>query len=189
MAQTTINGVDYGPLALLIGRWSGDSGMDVSPEPDDTEHSPYYETIVFTAADDVDNAESQELAVVHYHQVVSRQSNNKVFHNESGYWLWDKERQLVMQSLAIPRGVALVAGGTGTATADGVELTVRAAQDDADWPISQSPFMRDNAKTLTFDRRLVVSNDQISYQQTTLLSIYGRQFEHTDTNVLTRSTG
>jgi len=36
-----VSDVDYGPLAPLIGEWTGDSGMDVAPEPDGPEHSPY----------------------------------------------------------------------------------------------------------------------------------------------------
>lgn len=188
MSDTVINGVDYGPLVMLIGHWRGEEGMDISPEPDDTEHNPYYETIVFEAADDVDNAETQELAVVRYHQVVSRKRNDKVFHNESGYWVWDAEQDLIMVAMSIPRGVSMVAGGRAERSADGqqVELSVHAALGDPDWPISQSPFMRDNASTLAFDRRFVLSANQLSYQQTTLLDIYGKRFEHTDENVLVK---
>ncbi|MEM9620628.1 MAG: heme-binding beta-barrel domain-containing protein [Pseudomonadota bacterium] len=184
--DTVIDGIDYGPLAGLMGRWRGSDGMDISPEPDDTEMNPYYETITFTPADDVDNAETQELAVVHYHQIVARKRNDKVFHNESGYWLWDKAQDLVMVSFAIPRGLALVAGGQSQATAKGMELHVEAAQDHPDWPISQSPFLRERAKTLSFERRMVISDNQILYQQTTKLDIYGRQFDHTDENTLHR---
>ena len=39
------NDFDYGPLTNLIGTWNGDKGMDIAPEPDGTEHNPYYETI------------------------------------------------------------------------------------------------------------------------------------------------
>ena len=50
MSRTTIDGIDYGPLACLVGTWKGDKGMDVSPEPDgSTEESPYFETILFEA--------------------------------------------------------------------------------------------------------------------------------------------
>ncbi len=45
--------VEYGPLACLVGVWKGSDGMDVAPEPDDDEHNPYYETLVFEAAGDV----------------------------------------------------------------------------------------------------------------------------------------
>ena len=59
--------LDYGPLQGLIGVWQGSDGMDVAPEPSTDDHNPYYETITFEAAGDVDNAETQELAVVRYH--------------------------------------------------------------------------------------------------------------------------
>ncbi len=62
--------VDYGPLAPLIGTWKGDKGMDVAPEPDGAEDSPYYETIIFEDIGVVTNAERQDLAVLRYHQVV-----------------------------------------------------------------------------------------------------------------------
>ena len=66
--------VDYGPLACLVGVWKGSDGMDVAPEPDDDEHNPYYETLVFEAAGDVTNAEEQVLSVLRYHQEVRRKS-------------------------------------------------------------------------------------------------------------------
>ena len=77
------DGVDYGPLAGLVGTWKGDKGMDISPEPDGTEENPYYETIEFDAAGDVTNAESQTLAIVRYHQVVKRKSNDEESLTES----------------------------------------------------------------------------------------------------------
>jgi hypothetical protein len=180
--------VDYGPLTGLIGTWKGDKGMDVSPEPDGVEENPFYETIEFEAAGNVTNAESQSLAIVRYHQVVTRKSNDEVFHDEIGYWLWDAENQVVMHSLAIPRGVTLVAGGsyTGDANASPVELEVRAA-DGEEWGISQSPFMRDNARTLEFRHRVVLAGDTLNYHETTVLEIYGKRFDHTDASELIRS--
>ena len=63
--------------------------MDVAPEPDGTEHNPFYEQLLFEPIGTVTNAEQQTLAALRYHQVVLRKSNDKVFHNETGYWLWD----------------------------------------------------------------------------------------------------
>ncbi|MGB0575656.1 MAG: heme-binding beta-barrel domain-containing protein [Alphaproteobacteria bacterium] len=83
------NDFDYGPLAGLIGVWTGDKGMDIAPEPDGTEHNPYYETITYTAIGDADNAEEQLLTALHYIQIVQRKSNDEVFHHQSGYWMWD----------------------------------------------------------------------------------------------------
>ncbi len=181
-----IDGVDYGPLYALIGKWRGDKGMDVAPEPDGEEHSPYYETILFEACGDVDNAEKQTLAIVRYHQVVHRQSNDKVFHNETGYWLWDAEQALVSQTLTIPRGVCLIAGGSAEIGPEQTTITVHAARADANWPITEAPFMRDNASTLSFHRQLTVDADRLSYEQTTIVDIYGKRFDHTDANVLIR---
>lgn len=188
--MSTEKTVDYGPLASLIGTWTGDKGTDVSPEPDGPAETPYFETIRFEAGGDVTNAESQVLAIVPYTQVVSRKSNNEVFHHEVGYWLWDSANKVVMHSLQIPRAVGLIAGSqhSGKAEADGsVVLDVRAADGDRDWGIVQSPFMRDNARTKAFTHRIVIKGDSLTYTETTMLDIYGREFSHTDGNQLQRS--
>lgn len=181
--------VDYGPLTSLIGIWKGDKGMDVAPEPDGPEHNPYYETIEFTGAGDVTNAESQLITAVHYRQVVQRKSNDKVFHDETGYWMWDAANNMVMHSLTIPRAVCVLAAGvyTGQTTDTGATvLQVAASADSQDWNIIQSPFMRDNARTLAFSHKLIVGDNTLAYQETTIVDIYGNQFEHTDENELTR---
>jgi hypothetical protein len=177
--------IEYGPLAQLIGVWHGAKGMDIAPDPDGQEQNPFFETIVFEAAGDVTNAESQYLAIVRYHQVVSKQVNDKVFHNESGYWLWDAERQIVMQTLTIPRGVSLVAGGA--CSADSSVIEVSASANDPDWGIAQSPFMRDNAKTLSFTHSMTTRGDTLTYRETTVIDIYGQPFDHTDANELHRA--
>ena len=64
--HTIIDGINYGPLAALVGTWEGDKGIDRAPEPEGEERNPYYETIVFEAAGDVTNAEQQILSVVRY---------------------------------------------------------------------------------------------------------------------------
>ena len=184
--STTIDGIDYGPLAGLIGTWQGDSGMDVSPEPDGDDHNPYFETLTFDAAGDVDNAETQELVSVRYTQVVTRKRDGKVFHNEAGYLIWDADNQLLMQTLSIPRGLALVAGGQVT-SADGATVFIVAAGDgEEQWPIAQSPFLSGQARTKYFRHTIELKGDQLKYQETMNIEIYGSAHEHTDENVLTR---
>jgi len=180
--------VDYGPLTGLIGSWQGDKGMDVAPESDGVENNPYYETITFEAAGDVTNAESQVLAALFYRQQVSRKSTNLVFHDECGYWIWDAAEGVLMNSYSIPRGVTVMAGGnyTGPNNDDNLVLTVSAKRDDPDWQITQSPFMRDNARTDEFHRKFTLSGGNLAYTQTTTLMIYGERFEHTDENELRR---
>ncbi len=190
MTRTTgTPGVDLGPLAGLIGTWKGDKGLDVAPEPDGSEESPYYETIVFAAVGNVENAESQVLATVRYLQIVRRKSDAEVFHDQTGYWMWDAALGIVMQSLTIPRAVCVLAGGEHAGVIDpgkSVCLKVGAKLGDPDWGVVQSPFMRDKARTLTFSHELKVAGDRLSYFETTMVEIYGRTFEHTDRNELTR---
>jgi len=183
------DGVDYGPLALLAGRWEGGKGVDIAPEPDGEESSPYYETFLFEPIGAVTNAEAQTLTALRYHQVVSRKSNDQVFHNETGYWMWDAEQRLVMQTLTIPRGVCLVAGGSHEIHEGGVAIQVHAARSDVNWPIIEPPFMRDNASTISFNRTLTVADDILRYEELTVVDIYGRRFDHTDQNTLSRADG
>ncbi len=192
MADTPQGEVDYGPLAALIGTWTGDKGLDIAPEPEGTEENPYYETIVFEAAGDVENAEEQKLAVLRYLQIVRRKSDDQVFHDQTGYWMWDAAQRTVMHSIAIPRGLCLVAGGIlsdAEAAADPLVLRVAAADGDPHWGIAQSPFLRDHAKTVRYSMSLKVSGTTMVFSQTTSLQIYGRDFEHTDDNELSRISG
>jgi len=179
---------DYGPLECLLGTWTGDSGMDVAPEPDGDETNPYYESMRFTPAGDVTNAEEQTLAVVRYHQVVSRKTTGKVFHDQVGYWLWEPHSSRVIQTLTIPRGVTLLAGGRAIAENDHITFSVVAEDGDPDWGIVQTPFMQAKARTLAFRHELTVAGNRMTYDETTVLDIYGkRRYEHTDRNTLYRN--
>ncbi len=181
------NSVDYGPLETLIGTWEGNKGLDVSPEEEGDEKSPYFEKLIFEPCGDVTNADRQTLVVLRYHQVVSRISNGEVFHNETGYYSYDHEADQVCQSFAIPRGIAVTAGGTAKKTKAGLELNVSAENGSHDWPIAESPFMRDNASTRSFVHNIIVDGDQLSYSETTVVDIFERLFDHTDANILYRS--
>jgi len=187
--STVVEGVDYGPLAGLIGHWRGDRGVDVAPEPTGQEENSYWETLFFEPIGSVGNAGAQTLAVLRYHQVVHRHSNNEVFHNETGYWHWDGATDTVCQSLSIPRGVCVLAGGGAQNTEGGLQIDVSAAADDPDWGIIQSPFMRDKATTTAFNHRLLLTGDTLVYCEMIMLDIYGKVFEHRDQNTLQRSSG
>lgn len=182
--------IDYGPLAGLSGTWRGDKGKDVAPESDGAETNAYTETILFSAAGDVDNAETQELVAVHYQLAVNRIRDGKAIHNQTGYWIWDAAAQTIMHSFTLPRAVSVIAGGfyRGETGDDGsILLEVSAGLDNSDWPIIQSSFMRENALTTAFTQRMSIGKDRLSYRQTTLVDIYGvHAFEHTDENELQR---
>lgn len=184
---TTIDGIDYGPLAGLVGVWEGDRGVDRAPEPDGEERNPYYETIVFEAAGDVDNAETQTLAIVRYQQTVSRKSNDEVFHNQVGYWCWDSSDNTIVESFVIPRGVGVVAEGKCAAPADPAdEVVLEVATDEANG-VCQAQFMLKNARTTGFSHTLTIKGDDMSYTQSTMLDIYDKKaYDHKDLNTLRR---
>ena len=176
--------IDYGPLSGLIGTFKGDKGLDIAPDPDGTEKNAYYESIVFTPAGDVTNAEEQTLVALHYHQVVSRKSNNEVFHDQTGYWMWDKSKDEIFQSIAIPRVVCVLA--SGKAESEGNSQTVLNVSTDVSG-VLQSPFMHKRAKTTSFKQTMTLTGDELHYHETTMVDIYGNSFEHTDTNTLKKA--
>lgn len=185
--MTNAEAIDYGPLADLIGHWKGERGIDVSPEPEGTERSPYYEVIDFQAADDVENAEQQSLSIVRYHQKVFRKSNDEQFHDQVGYLTWEAATGSIVHSFVIPRGVGIIAGGKVRSTeGTAIVIDLKAADGDADWGISQAPFMRDNARTKAFSQTLTLDGDTLRYDQRMMLDIYGREFEHVDKSELNR---
>ncbi len=180
---------EYGPLNALLGRWQGDCGIDKAPEADGVEVNPYYEIITYTEAGGVTNADKQDLVAVHYRQQVYRKSNDRVIHDQTGYWIWNASDKIVMHSFTIPRGVGVLAGGIcDDQMASRGELTLRidASVADGDWSISQSPFMQTTARTTAFEQQLVIVPGKLSYSQATTIEIYGAVFNHTDENTLVR---
>jgi len=173
-----------GPLAVLVGTWTGAKGQDESPEPDGTEENAYRETVTYSPIGDVDNAEEQELVGVHYHQIAHRIRDNKHLHDQCGYWMWDQANNTVIHSFAIPRGVAVVSEGSVTATEHGYifELSSNFEQGH----IAESAFMSSKAKTNGFRMTVEVSGATLKYEQHTELDIYGRSFDHQDHNTLTK---
>ena len=126
---------------------------------------------------------------MHYQLEVHRNRDGKLIHHQTGYWIWELETSLIMHCFTIPRAVSVVAGGSYRQGDDGsITFEVSAGFRNSDWPIIQSPFMRDHALTTDFRQTLVLSADSLSYQQTTLVDIYDFQrFEHTDENELRRA--
>lgn len=170
--------VDYGPLAQFIGTWKGDKGIDIAPEPDGEENNPFYETIIFTDSGTVVNAEQQKLSILYYHQIVKRKSDNKVFHNQTGYWSWDSSTNNIVHSFVIPRGVCVLA--EGQLLNNTIEVSALLKDDN----IIQTSFMNNNAQTTEFNQKVSIKNGVMKYSQVTMLEIYGKTFKHTDENEL-----
>lgn len=183
----SLTNTELGPLAVLLGTWKGERGRDIAPEPDGVEDNAYYEVLEFKAVPAVDNAETQTLTTVQYEQIVRRKTNDKLLHHQIGYWTWDAEAKVVCNSFTIARRVAVIAGGSVHESNEALTFSVSAEKGSVNWGIIESEFMRKNASTSGFDQALTVVGDTLSYQQTTLVDIYGvKQFKHTDENTLSR---
>jgi len=181
------DGIDYGPLAQLVGRWAGDKGLDVAPDADaNPDQTRFTDELSFEAAGSAENAEEQELVAVRYHHVVRKSDSGLVFHEQVGHWIFEPATGLLMHSLSIPRGVCVLAGG-GVVEQDGETIfEVKAQSGSETFGIVQSPFMLEKAKTKAFHMRMSVQENQLSYSEVMSLHIYGKDFEHTDASVLTR---
>jgi len=184
--MSIVDETNYGPLKDLIGAWYGNKGEDIAPEPKGTEHNSYYENITFTGIGETENAEQQLLSVVFYTLEVRRNSTNKVIHHETGYWLWEQGTNTVVHSLTIPRGMCVLASGKFEQSQSESVMNVGATLTNENWQIIQSPFMAKNAKMKSYQQQVKVTKNKLSYSQTMLLDIYGKEFEHTDKNELNR---
>ncbi|MEM7365608.1 MAG: heme-binding beta-barrel domain-containing protein [Pseudomonadota bacterium] len=176
-----MSAIDFGPLEQLIGDWQGDRGKDVSPAEGEAGHvdADYRERLLVDVVGDVTNAGTQTLAVVRYHQVVTRLSDGEVFHDEMGYYHYDAATGLLSCTFCIPRGVAVHAAGIPEQSAEGWRVVLKHVG------IAQSSFMAEEASTRGFERHLQVAGKEVRYRQQIDLGIYGRVFEHSDENTLT----
>lgn len=177
------------PLLHLIGTWKGDKGIDLAPKPDEDERNPFYETLIIEPVDiEIENAEEQELRTVRYYQYVKEIETDDVSHAETGFWIWDKENNTIMNSFAIPRGISVLAGGNVAQNGDELTFSVSSKSGDAEWGLVESPFMAKKAHTKEFSRVFKVKGNTLTYEQHTKLDIYGKQFDHEDSNTLTKKT-
>ena len=184
--DTVIDGLDYGPLAQLVGTWKSDNagGMDIAPGQAGSQvgkggvaASPFYETITFSPAGKATNASEQNLAAVYYRQQVFRKRDNKQFHDQVGYLIYDKKTQTVYDAFCIPRAVCVVADGKA-----GDAMTLTAGSEG----IAQSPFMLKNDTTNKFTIALNISPTALHYREEENLQVYGKPFTHIDSDSLSK---
>lgn len=187
-AETSvIDGLDYGPLVGLIGTWKSAStgGVDVAPGragskvgKDNPAVSPYFETIKFTPAGGAVNASEQHLAALYYRQQVFRKSDNKQFHDQTGYLIYDKKNQKVYDAFCIPRGVCVVAAG-----APGATMTLKTQSKGE----AETQYMLKKDNTKAFSVTYTLSGNTLKYAQKTDLQVYDKPFTHVDSSTLEKT--
>ncbi len=185
--NTVIDGVDYGPLAQLIGRWSGNKGIDKAPDNQaNVDESQFTDEMTFSIAGSAENAEEQALVALKYHHVVRRAKNGLIFHDQIGHWIYEPATGVIMHSLTIPRGVCVLAGGQYQERDGDSVFVVEAQAGSETYGIVQSPFMSEKAKTHAFTMMLTVNDNELSYHEIMSLHIYGKDFKHEDRSTLHR---
>lgn len=93
---------NLGPLAPLAGIWEGDKGIGVSRIHSKETETKFREKIVIEPLGPVNNG-PQKLYGLRYSTTVWRLAEDEPFHEELGYWLWDKDRKQVLRCFMVPR--------------------------------------------------------------------------------------
>lgn len=180
---------NLGPLWRLAGTWESDAGVDINPKADGPERRVYRERIVMEPIDAQANG-PQLLYGLRYHIHINTPEEAITFHDQVGYWLWEPATGMIMQSLAIPRGQVVLAGGT--AKPDDKTITVEARRGDTRFGICSTTFLEEAFRTDYFRLDITFHDDDSwSYVSRTDLAIKGKTpaFEHRDTNTLRRVAG
>lgn len=177
---------NLGPLRPLAGVWQSDGGVDISPKADGPERRVYREHIRMEPIDPQPNG-PQLLYGLRYHIHINTPEEEITFHDQVGYWLWEPATGLIMQSIAIPRGQVVLAGGT--ARPGDKRISVEARRGDTRFGISSTTFLEEAFRT-DYYRIDIDFNDDGSwtYVTRTDLAVRGKipAFDHRDTNTLRR---
>jgi len=177
---------NLGPLRPLAGVWEGAKGVDDHPVAGGSEIDAFVERYELCPIDRQTNG-PQLFYGLRYHTHIVKPGEVETFHDQVGYWLWEPAAHAVVFSLAIPRGQALLAGGT--AEPDATEFEVTAALGAQIYGIASNPFLDRAFRTLSFRMKVTVNLDgSWSYAEEAVLQIPGREglYRHTDRNTLIR---
>src|SRR3954453_23590357 len=177
---------NLGPLRRLAGIWESDQGVDINPKADGPQTRVYREHGRMEPIDAQANG-PQLLYGLRYHIHINTPEEAITFHDQVGYWLWEPATGLIMQTIAIPRGQVVLAGGTAGPAAKAI--SVEARRGDTKFGICSTPFL--DAAFRTDYYRIDITfhdDDSWSYVTRTDLAVRGETpaFDHRDTNPLRR---
>jgi hypothetical protein len=177
---------NLGPLRRLAGVWEGRRGVDINPKADGPEQRDYYERIEMQPIDPQANG-PQLFYGLRYHVHVNTREEAISFHDQVGYWLWEKETGLVIQTLAIPRGQIAIAAGH--AAPDAKRLVLEAKRGETEYGICSTTFLELAFRTDSYRITVDFHDDgSWSYVSDAMLMVRGRDepFLHRDRNRLTK---
>lgn len=177
---------NLGPLRRLAGTWQSDRGVDVSLKAEGPERREFREHIRMEPIDPQPNG-PQILYGLRYHIHIDTDEEPITFHDQVGYWLWEPATGLVMQSIAIPRGQVVLAGGK--AGPNDRSISVEARRGDTRFGICSTTFLEQAFRTDYYRIDITFNEDgSWTYLTRTDLAVRGEQpaFNHHDTNTLRR---
>jgi hypothetical protein len=177
---------NLGPLRALAGVWQGREGQDIKPKAEGARQQTFVERMELQPIDPQTNG-PQLLYGLRYHTHIVKPGQVGTYHDQIGYWLWERSTSTVIHTLTIPRGQVVMAAGQ--AAADASEFELGARQGDPNYGICSTPFLDYAFRTVAFSIRVRVhSPDSWSYAEDTVLMIRCQSdaFHHRDSNTLVK---
>lgn len=179
--------INYGPLRFLIGKWSSDfDGENRAPDPDrKVENTKFRQEMTFEPIGDVNNHE-QELYALRYSTLAWEEGDeDDAFHEEVGYFIWDKKNRQVMKSFIVPRGIAVNAGGD--ANENSTDFSMSADLGSHTYGLCSNKFLDEEFRTEKYEVKFeFIDENTFEYFETTYIKIKNQEaiFEHTEKNKL-----
>jgi hypothetical protein len=175
---------NLGPLRRLAGVWEGRKGIDVNPKGEGPERREYIERIDMQPIDPQANG-PQLFYGLRYHVHIVATDEAGTLHDQVGYWLFEPATGLIMQTVAIPRGQVVLAGGR----AEGDKIVVSARRGETEFGIASTAFLEHAFRTDAFRLEVTFHADgSWSYVSDTTLIVRGQAepFLHRDRNTLVK---
>ncbi len=180
----------YGPLRFFIGKWESEGylGENRAPDPDrKVENTKFKQLMTFEPTADVANHE-QVLYALRYHTTAWEEGDDEdPFHEEVGYFIWDPANREFMKCFSIPRGIAVIAGGSADELA--TEVSLKAEVGSATYGICSNKFLDQEFRTESYEVKFeFIDEDTLHYSENSRLKIKGQEqiFDHTEENTLKR---
>lgn len=182
--------INYGPLRFLIGTWEseGFQGENRAPDPDrKVENTKFRQLMKFEPIGDVENHEQLLFALRYSTKAWEEGNDDEPFHEEVGYFIWDKNNRQVMKSFIVPRGVAVQAGGDADINA--TEFSLRADLGSNTYGLCSNKFLDEEFQTISYDIKFeFLDENKFAYDENTRIKIKGQEkiFDHTEKNILVK---
>jgi hypothetical protein len=180
-----------GPLTALVGEWEGNCGVDLSyrNKDDETIQTSYFEKAWFRPIPIVENGQ-QTMEGLNYSMTAWRHGEEAMdpFHDEVGYLLWDKAHGQIIRCFAVPRGLAILAGGA--AGPRDKSFSLKAEPGAKGYGLSQNQYLLERAATTAFACSFTFNDDgTFTYTSDLVLKLAatGTAMHHTDRNTLHRT--